>query len=373
MPVTIKQVAREAGVSIATVSRVFNRKGPVSDVTRDRILSVAKRLHYVPHGAARSLITKETNTIGVILPDIHGDFFSELLRGLDSVSRERGYHLLVSSFHCDRAELESALHATRGRVDGLILMTPDASAAALRATLPDTMPVVVLGSAVARTSLDSINIDNGPGAFAMARHLLHVGHRRIAFVKGPPTNFEARERLRGYREGLLTAGADWSEEYEFEGDFSEASGYEAARRVLAMRRRPDAVFAANDGMAVGLLSAFHDHGLEVPGDIALAGFDDIPMARYVAPPLSTVRVSITDMGTRAMERLLYAVQAKNRHERRHETLPTSLVIRRSCGARARDGEGMEGPPGSDARRSPVDRRGGTRPDRAAGGRRERRN
>lgn len=346
MPVTIKQVAREAGVSIATVSRVLNRKGPVSEDTRRRILEVAARLRYVPHVAARSLITKETSTIGVILPDIHGDFFSELLRGLDSVSREHGYHLLVSSFHSDEAELDTALRETRGRVDGLVLMTPDGAAATPNIGLPDATPVIVLGVPVPKLDVDSISVDNRPGAFAMARHLVSVGHRRIAFVKGPADNLDARERLRGYREGLQSAGAAWSKDLEIDGDFSEEAGSEAAKKILAQKRRPDAVFAANDAMAIGLLCALSDHGVAVPGEIALAGFDDIPMARYVAPPLSTVRVSITEMGRRAMERLLYAVQAKSRHERRHETLPTSLVVRRSCGAADRAG--------------PATRRGGRR-------------
>jgi hypothetical protein len=199
---TIRDVARQARVSVATVSRVLNEKDTVRDETRQRVRSAVERLGYVPHGAARSLITRQTNTIGVLLPDIHGEFFSELIRGIDATVRKSGYHLLVSSSHGDRAEAGAMLRAVRGRVDGLIVLSPDVGALALPAHLSETLPVVLLNSAAAGDSFDLINIENSAGAFAMVRHLVSLGHRRIAFIKGPEANQDATERLRGYRQAV---------------------------------------------------------------------------------------------------------------------------------------------------------------------------
>src|SRR5690606_31269009 len=159
MKVTIRDVAREAGVSVATVSRVFNRSGPVREPTRQRILEVADRLRYVPDSAARSLITRRTGTLGVLLPELYGEFFSEVIRGIDGAAQARGYHVLLSSSHANRGEIVTALRAMRGRVDGLVVMSPDIDAQGLRANLPESLPVVLLNCAVSGSAYDSLNID----------------------------------------------------------------------------------------------------------------------------------------------------------------------------------------------------------------------
>ena len=332
--VTIWQVAREAGVSVATVSRVLNQTGAVAEETRRRIRDVAARLRYVPHGAARSLITNRTNAIGVLLPDIYGEFFSEVIRGIDLASRHRGYHLLVSSSHGDRGEFAAVLRATFGRVDGLIVMSPDVDAETLQANLPRPLPIVLLNDRGTRARCDSITVDNYGGALAMTRHLIGLGHTRVAFIKGPPGNVDAAERLRGYRDAMRASPAGWYAKLEIEGDFTEESGYEAGICALALRPRPAAVFAGNDAMAIGVLSALRDAGVSVPEEMALAGFDDTPISRYVSPPLTTVSVSIAELGTRATAKLLHAIETGEPHRRQHETLPTTLVVRRSCGATA---------------------------------------
>ena len=157
------------------MSRVLNDKGPVRERDGRRILEVAEGLRYVPHGAARSLITNQTHTIGVLLPDLYGEFFSEVIRGIDAAARGRGYHLLVSGFHSDRAEIEAVLRALRGRVDGLIVLSPDVDAQTLRRNLPETLPVVLLNTQIDGridgAPFDAINLDNHGGAFAMVRHL----------------------------------------------------------------------------------------------------------------------------------------------------------------------------------------------------------
>jgi LacI family transcriptional regulator len=191
---------------------------------------------------------------------------------------------------------------------------------------------MLLNCAVDGAAFDSINIDNEGGAAAMVAHLAALGHRRIAHVTGPADNRDARERLRGYRRAVLEAGGEPARALEVPGNFTEESGYRAARLVLGLRPRPTAIFAANDSMAIGLLSAFQGKGVRVPGDFAVGGFDDIPIARFMTPPLSSVSVSIADLGARALERLLTALREGRRHVPRHETLPASLVVRRSSGS-----------------------------------------
>jgi len=335
MSVTIRDVARKARVSVATVSRVLNGKGPVLDTTRSRVQSTIESLGYVPHGAARSLITRRTNTIGVLLPDIYGEFFSELIRGIDAAVRRAGYHLLVSGSHGERGEAGAVLRAMRGRVDGLVVLSPDLSPPGLRASIPDTVPVVLLDSpsnSKAAGGFDLINIDNYNGAFTMARHLHSLGHVRIAFVRGPAPNVDADERLRGYRDALAALHLRHEEELELPGNFREDGGYRAGQRIARMANAPTAIFAANDAMAIGCLAALSDAGRSVPKEFALAGFDDIPIARFTAPPLTSVRVSIAELGGAAAERVLHGIRHENRHKRLHLTLPTTLVVRESCGA-----------------------------------------
>lgn len=331
MSVTIHDVARSAGLSVATVSRVLNGKGPVREETRVLVEDAVARLRYVPHGAARSLITKKTRTIGVVLPDIHGEFFSEVIRGLDLTARRHGYHILVSGSHSDKRETGEVLRAMRGRVDGVVVMSPTIAPEEVRANLPESFPVVLL-NATGAPDVDSISIDNRGGAAAMVRHLLALGHRRIAFLRGPSGNRDAEERRRGFLDAIHDPGISPGSVQELPGDFTEESGARAGEALAASDPRPTAVFSSNDAMAIGCLASLRAAGLRVPEEVALAGFDDIPVGRYVSPPLSTVHVGIDALGTRAMERLLDALRRGHGHRTIHETLPTALVIRGSCGA-----------------------------------------
>ncbi len=331
MGATIKDVAKEAGVSTATVSRVLNGSGPVSTATRARIHDVAERLRYAPNSSARSLITARTHTFGVLLPDLYGDFFSEVIRGIDQAAQKSDYHVLLSSSHTNRSGIEAAMRAMRGRVDGLIVMYPEIDGTVLRSNLPESMPVVLLNCLVSDGAFDAINIDNFGGAYAMVRHLVGHGHRRIAIIKGEAKNHDAAERLRGYRAALQDSGIEQDDLLEVGGAFTEATGYAATERLLESGSGATAIFAANDSMAIGAVSAVRRSGRRVPADMAVAGFDDIPIARYLNPRLSSVHVPISELGTRAMDRLMEAVRFENGHVRRQEYLPTRLKLRRSCG------------------------------------------
>lgn len=328
----IKDVAREAGVSVATVSRVFNDSDLVSVDTRRLVRDVAGRLKYWPNGSARSLITSRTNAIGVLLPDLYGDFFSELIRGIDLAARREGFHLLVSSSHADTQALIAALRSMRGRIDGLVVMAPDVDAAAAIQDAAGGSPVVVLDPGIGLAGCDTITMANQDGAFRMVRHLIGLGHRRIATITGPARNVDAQQRVVGYRAALAQAGIAHDAALEIEGDFTEPSGYHAVANLLALDPRPTAVFFGNDYMAIGALSALARAGVRVPEDIGIAGFDDIAMARYLTPALTTVHVDLIEFGARAIRRLLEVKDGLPGDVPRHEVVGTQLVVRRSCGA-----------------------------------------
>lgn len=328
--VTIRDVAREANVSVATVSRALNGHSNVAEPVRQQVLEVARRMRYSPHAAARSLSSRSTQTIGVVLPDLHGEFFSELIRGIDARARSAGRHLLLSSYHGDPEEQAAALRAMRGRVDGLLVMSPYASRPGFLAeNLPQPLPVVLINTRQDEPSWPAFEIDNHAGAVAMTAHLLSLGHRHIAFIGGPEHNHDASERLRGFRDAIAAhPGARGS---EFPGDFDDASGHRAGRAIAAAAERPDAVFAANDMMAVGCHYAFAQAGVEVPGEIALAGFDDIPLARFIHPSLTTMRVSIDELGGSALKRLLALIEAGEPAVAERHVLVPELVVRQSSG------------------------------------------
>jgi LacI family transcriptional regulator len=322
-------VARAARVSVATVSRALNDSGPVRDDTRRRVRDAADNLRFTPHGAARSLITSRTNTLGVLLPDLYGEFFSEIIRGIDRSAQRAGYQLLLSSARNAHDEVYGAFRAMYGRVDGLVLMAPDIELAEWFAHHREGTPIVFINSPVAASDARVITIDNHGGAYQMVTHLVRKGLRRIAIIRGAASNHDATERLAGYRAALDDCGMPRDPRLELQGDFSEGAGYRAARVALKLRPRPMAIFAANDAMAVGALSALREEGVAVPGEIAVAGFDDIPIARYASPPLSSVHVPIAQLGERAMDLLLGAITGPDAGTVRRVVLPTTLVIRKS--------------------------------------------
>ncbi len=297
---TIRDVAGRARVSVATVSRVLNNAGPVTEATRNRVLAAAEALRYVPHTGARSLSTNRTQTIAAILPDLCGEFFSELIRGMDVASRSLGYHLIVSSSHGDAEAAAAAIRSMRGRIDGLIVLSPHLDAAGLAAALAGATPILLVNGRV-DASLPSIVIDHHGGAVMAVEHLVASGRRRIAHIAGPAGNIEAEARLAGYLDAMARAGLPTSVE---DGAFCQTSGHAAGLALARCKPRPDAVFAANDAMAIGAMLALQGAGLRVPEDIAMIGFDDVPIAALARPGLSTLRIGIADTGRRALLRLV---------------------------------------------------------------------
>ncbi len=328
MAVTIRDVARAARVSVATVSRVLNGKDSVTEATRDRVVEAIQRLRYVPHGGARSLTTRRTHVVGVVLPEMVGAFFSEIIRGIDRIARPEGYHVLVSGSHSEAAETQAVLRALHGRVDGLILMIPGPGIESLGRNLPPQTPVLLLHGA-GESGYPTLRVDNRRGARMAVEHLLDQGHRRIALVGGPQGNADAEERRAGYREALASCDLTPDSRLEVPGDFREESGFAAAARIARLRPRPSAVFAANDAMAIGCLAGLRAAGVEVPADLSLVGFDDVPNARYLTPALTTVRVPIAEIGSRATERMLAMVFGRPDPGERDEVVVPTLSIRDS--------------------------------------------
>lgn len=341
MSVTIRDVARLAGVSVATVSRVLNASAVVQPDTRQRVLRAAEELRFHPNNAARSLSTQRTHALGVILPDLYGEFFSELLRGMDQRAQRERHHLLVSSSHHEPSGLHAAVRAMQGRVDGLLVMAPDVDGGVLLDLLPRGVPTVLLNGASLHElpeTVRSIAVDNFAGARAMTRHLVSLGHRRIGFISGAVGNVDASAREEGHRAALREARLPCRAELCVRGDFSEQGGWRGATALVALPHPPTAIFCANDAMAIGALSALRAADVDVPARMAVVGFDDIPVAKFLYPPLTSVRVGIADFGERAVTLLLDALsgRAPPGVESRRDVCATTVVVRASCGPRLAD-------------------------------------
>ncbi len=316
---TIRDVARRAAVSVASVSRALNGLSNVHPDTRARVLAAAKDLGYVPHAGARSLSLARTHAIGVVLPDLHGEFFSELVRGLDREASSRGYHLLLSNMHDARDHAAQALRAMRGRVDGLIVMAPHIDPAAVAAMLPASLPTVMINSPAGAAGT-ALRVDNHGGAQAIAHHLASIGCKRIVHIAGPEGNSDATERLDGFRAALPSS----IELLVLPGDFTEQAGEQAVAALLQTDVTFDAIFAANDMMALGALQALRAAGRDVPREVAVAGFDDVPLARYLS--LTTIQVHMTELGSRAAARLVDILDGRGSGPA-DELIPPALVVR----------------------------------------------
>ena len=325
---TIRDVARHAKVSIASVSRALNGHDNVTVPTRERVMQAIAELGYVPNAAARSLSRAETRTIGVVVPDLYGEFFSELIRGFDAAASEAGYLLLLSTMHADPALAGQALRAMHGRVDGLLLMAPQLRVAEIDALVPAEIACLQIFCEASRHR-PTIGVDNRHGAQDVARHLVSIGRSQIVHIMGPGGNHDADERRDGFVEALEALGG--GAPMLIEGDFREDGGTRAIERLIASGTRFDAVFAANDMMALGAMQALRSHGRRVPDDVAVVGFDDIPLARYLG--LTTMRVKAAEIGAHAMQRLV-AILDEGPGAPTHEQSRPELIVRDSSGGRA---------------------------------------
>lgn len=337
---TSRDVARLAGVSRATVSLVLNNVPDVhiSPETRQRVLEAVQQLNYYPDVSARRLVSGRTHTIALVWhrgPDqMYRDaFLPGLLQGATRAARRYGYPVLFRPMESDEPD-DAYVELARGRhTDGLILSGPRSDDTALLDFHREGFPIVIHGQ-LPGTDVPSVDVDNVQGATAAVEHLLRLGHRRIGMItNAPPAYTASRQRLEGYRQALETAGIPYDEELVRYGNFDEESGRQAMEALLSLGERPTAVFIASDMVAIGALRALREHGLRVPEDMAIVGFDDIATARYLTPALTTVHVPAFGLGWSAAELLIRIIEGDLPNETQVR-LETQLVIRESCGTNA---------------------------------------
>ncbi len=329
--VTIRDVAREAGVSVASASRALNGHANVTSETRTRIQSAAAKLRYVPHSGARSLTRRKSDAIGVVLPDLFGEYFSELIRGIDRVAHAHGLQLLLSNMHGNPHEAANAARAMRGQVDGLLVMSPDVRREHLFDALSTGLPAVLLNCHAPAPDIASVGIDNDGAARTMTRHLVDSGYRRIAFVSGPRHNRDSQERQAGFRAAIIEATGE-RDPIIIPGDYSEASGAEAANLLIAGRLTVDAIFCANDMMAIGCCSVLAEAGIAIGETVGVAGFDDIPIAHYVTPSLTTMSARTAELGATAARKLIEILAGGDEHA--GATILTPQLVERDSTRRA---------------------------------------
>jgi len=337
MPPSIEDVAKLAKVSISTVSRVVNRRDVVSSKTRARVESAIEQLGYRPNAFARGLMLRRSEILGLILPDLHGEYYSEIIRGANIQAREAGYNLIVASF-AEREGRASLLGAVQqwALLDGVALMVSELTDQIQQVLGGFRMPVVVLNDDVEGSPHDSVIIDQHEGATALMRHLVHpCGAQRVVFLGGLKTNIDTISRYTAYRDVLAEAGVPYSDRDVYYLDYQYATAYQLGRleaRQWAGERH--AVFAANDEMAAGVVAAATAAGVRVPEQLAVVGFDDTRIAQMIHPQLTTVRVPMSMMGARAMELVCQRIGEPERSPT-HVSLQPELVVRDSCGVALR--------------------------------------
>lgn len=335
--VTSQDVARRAGVSRSTVSIVLNRSNAVSisDATRARVFEAAAALDYSPNSAARKLVRGHTETLGLLASDprlleVDG-FVPQLLYSIHHTAQRQGYRVLLEAVYAT-GHPEGYRDLVRGHhIDGLIVLNPKIDDAGLRALIDDAYPVVLLGS-LRHPHEHSVNFSTHAAIAEIVVHLHALGRRRIAHITfAPPDSVATSARLHAYRRALERNGVEFDEALVAIGDYSAASGFAAMTELLP--RRPDALLAGNDTIAFGAIAAIDEAGLRVPEDIAVVGFDDLPLARYARPPLTTVRNPAVLQGEIAVGMLIDLLRGEAPRERQVE-VSTEFIVRESCGAKA---------------------------------------
>lgn len=330
MSATIKDICEATGFSTATVSRVLNNSPLVTDVTKKRVKAALDRMGYQPHHAARSLKLNRTGMIAVVFPELDNGFFTDVLRGIDEMASEFNVHLLTAFTHgpVDEEDLISRMVQER-RADAVILMNLTLKDSFLNQLKKWEMPMVLIDRPMRRGGVISVGIDNRSGARAMTQHLVDAGHRSIVFIAGPSGTFDARERETAFYEIMKKNKLPVPKDSIWVGDFTEDSGYRVMEQFLKKQSKlPDAIFAANDAMAVGVHRALREHGVKIPEEVALVGFDDTDIARHLN--LTTVHVPMRMIGREAARHALDLVEGRVSANR--FTLSTRLVIRGSCGS-----------------------------------------
>jgi len=331
MKATIKDIALQAKVSVATVSKILNKKDEhISDETRQKVIAIAKEINYTPNTLARSLVTKQTKTIGLILPDISNPFFPELARGAEDKASEIGYSIMYCNTDDNVKKEDQYINMLIEKmVDGIIITQSVARKNASVTLESVSIPIILIDRDIEGQSVrGKVLVDNMMGAYDAVKYLILSGRKDIAFIAGPLTSNTTKTRLEGYKKALNEFGISFNKDYILEGQYKSEWGFSAVRQLLEKKYNFDAVFCANDVIAISVVKALKDAGKLIPQDIAVIGFDDIHMASLIEPPLTTVRQPIYEMGYRAVEMLIDIIKNPNEDiKERRILLGTKLILR----------------------------------------------
>jgi LacI family transcriptional regulator len=329
--VTIYDIAKEAKVSPATVSRVLNGQGNVKEETARKVQKIAKAKNYSPNVMARSLRTKRSNLIGLIIPDIENPIYPAPVRGIQDLANLKDYSVIIHSTDGDESkELETIRRLISVGVDGLIINISESSALLAeeihKLRKAGQLPIVALGPWHPQLDIDCVSVDNEKGAYLAAEHLIKAGRREIAMISGPEGNLISEQRLEGFRKAMTDYCVPVHQEIIIEGNYKMGSGYQATKYLLE-KRRLDAIFCANDLMALGAMRAIGEAGFKIPEEIALIGFDDIELAALASPPLSSITQPKYETGKLAAELLFRRIEDHNHAAAKYYSIEPHLAVR----------------------------------------------
>jgi len=328
---TIADVAQHANVSISTVSRVINGLNRVHPQTRQRVMEAVEVLHYQPSAYARGLAMQRTRTLGFIISSISDPFYVEIVRGVEEAAASEQYNLLIASQPFNMESQRYLELFTQKRVDGMVLVGIKTRKEVLEHLQTRGFPVALVQQE-GTENVATFLTDNYGGARRLTEHLLRLGYRHLAYIAGSNDTPDNLERFKGFRDALDHAGLAFNPNHFAQGDYYRGSGYRAMEELLERHPLPEAVFAANDQMALDAILVLRTRGIRVPDDLAVVGFDDIPMASYALPPLTTVRQPAYELGFKAAKEVLGALRERRTPQR--VVLPTQLIVRASCGDRS---------------------------------------
>lgn len=324
--VTIKDVAKLAGVAISTVSYALNDSPRISRATKKKVQTAARDLNYKKNGLAAALKSTKTNTIALLLSDLSGPFFSELIKGVQDIASANTYDLIACS-SIGGAQSTAAKFLTEKRVDGAIILAENIDDDLAIRAAQQGFPLVVLDRILDNENIYMVEVDHREGGYRATEHLINHHHKNIAFINGPLSSHDAALRYQGYLKALKDYGLDYQSKWDINGDFTQESGYRSTRVLIAQRDLPTSIFYANDEMAFGGLQAFKESGIRVPQDISIIGYDDIERVKYTEPPLTTIRQPKYEAGTLAAH-LVFQLLDKKETEH-HFKLSTELIERQS--------------------------------------------
>ncbi len=327
---TISDVAKRAGVSTMTVSRVINNASYISPETRERVEKAIAELGYVPNALARSLRFKQTKTIALVLTDITNPFFTTLARGVEDVASEQGFSVIFCN--TDESESEEAEYLNvllQKQVDGILLVPACCEKDLIVSIQSRGSPVVLLDRRIPGAKVDTVRCDSEQGAYQVVRHLLNLGHKRIAILAGPQSISTSVDRVAGYRRAMSEAGLDRNAQLVYHAGFTQEGGYQMTKQVRANRVRPTALFAGNNFIAMGIFRSLREAGLRVPDDLSVVAFDDLLVEFVMDPFLTVVAQPAYEMGRQATELLLTRLAGEGPAEPQEIVLPIELIVRKS--------------------------------------------